>query len=128
MMENLALQTFATLLYAPTPCKTTAAVIIILNYYLHPRNFPEPHEYFALITGNLVCEVGEGSCSDCGPFDLDSGRCSSGCPILSTFMFDVTAVKDVLISSLSIVLYSGNSGKKFLLKPMCREWNYPELT
>ena len=87
---------------------------------------PQPHRYFAQNAGNFVCEVGEGSCSDCGPFDLDSGRCSTGCSVLNTFMFDVTAINDVLISSVSIMLYSGTSGKKFDCTGFA--WNPSELT
>ena len=41
--------------------------------------------------GNFVCEVGESSCSDCGPYSLDSGFCSSGCYDLTNSMFSVEA-------------------------------------
>ncbi|KAL3790457.1 hypothetical protein ACHAWO_007147 [Cyclotella atomus] len=62
--------------------------------------------------GNFICEAGESSCSDCGPFKLDSGRCTSGCSIPYTFMIDVQAITDIRISSLTIVLYSGTSNVK----------------
>lgn len=60
--------------------------------------------------GNYVCEDSESAltCSDCGPFILDSGFCSS-CYGLWTFMFDVEAINDVLISSLTMQFYNGTS-------------------
>jgi hypothetical protein len=68
-----------------------------------------------MLSGNSVCEVGESSCSDCGPFDLSSGFCSSGCYPLTFFMFDVEAIEDVLISSITVEISQGNGGKNCLV-------------
>ena len=58
--------------------------------------------------GNLVCEAGEsgGSCSDCGPFTLTTPLCST-CWTPHGAMFDVEAITDVVLTSLTFRVYSG---------------------
>ena len=60
--------------------------------------------------GNLVCEAGEsgGSCSDCGPFTLPTPSCSS-CWIPHGVMFDVEAIKDIVLTSLTFEVYRGSN-------------------
>eukprot|EP00804_Cyclotella_cryptica_P019495 CCRYP_006643-RH/>CCRYP_006643-RH protein AED:0.26 eAED:0.26 QI:170/1/0.9/1/0.77/0.9/10/0/645 len=60
--------------------------------------------------GNLVCEAGEsgGSCSDCGPFTVPTPTCSS-CWIPHGAMFDVEAIKDIVLTSLTFRVYRGSN-------------------
>ncbi|KAL7517715.1 hypothetical protein ACHAWX_002611 [Stephanocyclus meneghinianus] len=60
--------------------------------------------------GNLVCEAGEsgGSCSDCGPFTLTTSSCSS-CWIPHGVMFDVEAIKGIVLTSLTFRVYRGSN-------------------
>jgi hypothetical protein len=66
--------------------------------------------------GNLVCEPGKENCSDCGPFELNSGgivyTCGhSPCYAIRNFMFDMQAINDVEISGLLFDVYTGVTGE-----------------
>jgi len=56
--------------------------------------------------GNFICEIGEASCSDCGPFTLNTPTCSS-CSLPEGIMFDVEAINDVILTSIEFQLYEG---------------------
>lgn len=59
--------------------------------------------------GNLICEAGESSCSDdCGPFSINSPT-SCPCGIAHTYMFSVEAINNVILSSITVTVYAGET-------------------
>lgn len=69
--------------------------------------------------GNGQCEAGENgfNCpADCGPFELATPTCNS-CWVPDHAMFDVEAIKDIVITSLSFLLYGGVSNIKIYSAP-----------
>ena len=55
---------------------------------------------------NFVCEVGEHSCQDCGPFTLKAPDCQHGCYAPQGIMFDVSSKNDITLNGLWLRLYS----------------------
>ena len=58
--------------------------------------------------GNFVCEANESMCSDCGPFTLDTPSFSFYYSV-EGIMFDVQAVRDIILLGLTVMLNSGTS-------------------
>eukprot|EP00956_Cyclotella_meneghiniana_P018270 scaffold30307_cov46-Cyclotella_meneghiniana.AAC.3 len=62
--------------------------------------------HLGLCNNNSICDTGENvlGCSDCGPFDLGTATYPSIYHSNVAFMFDVTVVNDILVSSITIKL------------------------
>eukprot|EP00804_Cyclotella_cryptica_P018048 CCRYP_008333-RD/>CCRYP_008333-RD protein AED:0.09 eAED:0.09 QI:172/1/1/1/0.70/0.72/25/1395/1365 len=58
--------------------------------------------------GNLMCEVGESDCGDCGPFTIATPDCSM-CNLPYGIMFDVESRADVTLTSIEFKLYNGTN-------------------
>ncbi|KAL7483162.1 hypothetical protein ACHAW6_008810 [Cyclotella cf. meneghiniana] len=61
--------------------------------------------------GNFVCEAGEsaGLCLDCGPFALPTPVACSTCYIPYGLMFDVEAITDITLTSLTFRVHKGSN-------------------
>ncbi|KAL7483145.1 hypothetical protein ACHAW6_008855 [Cyclotella cf. meneghiniana] len=57
--------------------------------------------------GNGICEPGESSCSDCGPFSLQTPDCDAYCYTQYGFMFDIRAKNDIIVTGLTFMLRYG---------------------
>lgn len=58
--------------------------------------------------GNFVCEAGESTCSDCGPFSLSTQRCRS-CYQPKGVMFNVEAKSDIVVAGLKFYAYTATT-------------------